>query len=377
MPIPTWDETEPLFEETTPIDEFGSPSISGMPTLNPNQESTFLQDFVGSSALPIMGGILGGTVGATTTPITGFGGAVAGAALGGAAGESYRQLAARKMGLPVPGTSMGAAKEIGVEGLTQGAGEAIGGGIVGPLLGKVGKLLKKPAGQLFQIITKMKPEDASTLFKNPKALLPGEWTKAKKEWKEAAESIGLQTDEVSPEMIKILKGDAKQMVFETYEKIVSGEAVSAKDAQLAKQALDIAVMPVAKTVRKNPLVKTLGDIRKTFVDRIGEESERMGAANKAYGIAATGNRFRSFFPRNTTGDPAYFRSLSLPILGSLGSDSRGEGALKGAALSALLSPVSIGTGIAGAGMLRPALPVMRRGISASLAELFDDEFEGK
>ena len=361
---------------------FDSPSVSGTPTLNPNQESTFGTSMINSTALPIMGGVVGGIAGGPP-----------GAFLGGAGGEAYRQLIARSMNQPVPQTSMGAAKDIGVEGATQGAAEFVGGKllpmagrailktpVLGSALKSVGSFASKTAGDLFQLLTKIPPKDAKILFKNPKAILPGEWTKAQTAWKKAAEEIGIPVDEISPEMIKILSGDAKNMVFETYGKIVAGESVSAKEAQLAKQALDIAVMPVAKTVRKNPLVNTLTKIRQKFVDRIGEESPNMAVANKQYGIAATGKKFRSFFPRNTTGDPAYFRSSIFPTLIAGAGAARGEpgkGALQGAGLAALTSPLAIGSGLALAGGSRTVLPYFRRVLTASAAELAKKKLQGK
>lgn len=343
-------------------DSFETPDISGTPPLNPLEEGTLIRDILSSSAMPIAGGVIGGITGG-----------IPGALLGGGAGEAYRQLGARKAGLPVPETPLEAMKEIGVEGITQGAGEAVGSKIISP----VAKFLKKPLGQMFQILTKMKPEEAATLFRNPSAILPGKMAKAKESWRKAAKEIGIETDEISQEMIKILSGDAKKMVFDTYGKIAAGESVSAAEAQTAKQALDIAVMPVAKTIRKNPLVTTLNKIRQTFTDIIGKESPEMLAANKQYAIASAGDKFKSLFPRNTTGDPAYFRSSVLPTLLGVGGAYRGEpleGAMQGAGLAALTSPLAIGSGIALAGGMRPAFPYVRRAATASLAELFKNKF---
>lgn len=370
---------------------FESPSVSGMPMLNPQRESTLLKDVMQSSALPVMGGILGGSLGAIGGPA----GAVGGATLGGAAGESYRQLGARAMGLPVPETATEAAQDIGTEGLTQGAGELIGGPVLrgaGKLVGKVPGVqtaasgIKKAAGDLFQIVTKMKPKDAETLFQNPKAILPSEWADAQKAWREAAAKEGIPIDDLDPRMIDVLKKDAKDVVYKTFDRLEAGENVTAAEAQLAKEALNIGMMPAAKNERNGKLIKILEGIKEKFIERIGKESPELAAANKKYAIAASGKKFRSAFPRNTNDSPAYFRSTIFPSLigagagASYGNDpiERTVYGVGGGLLSAgLASPFAIGATIAGAGAARSYLPLLRRPISASLAELLDDELEGK
>lgn len=338
---------------------------------------------VDSPALPIAGGVVGGIVGIPLGP-----GAIGAAAIGGAGGEAWRQNAARALGMDAPDTSLEAAKEIGIEGLIQGAGQAFGMGagktaglaMKAPIVKGAVEGVKKTAGDVFQILTKMHPKDAATLFKNPKAILPGQWPKAQKAWREAAEEIGIPIDDVSPEMIKVLKGDAQKTVFETYERMAAGEAVSAAEAQTAKQAIDVALMPAAKTVRKNPLVALYSKMRGEFVERIGKESPKMAAANKQYGIAATGKKFRSLFPRNQTGDPAYFRSSVLPSLLTGAGAMRGdplEGAIQGAAVAGASSPLAIGSLIALAGGARGLAPYASKTLTATLAELAGDRFKRK
>ena len=330
---------------------------------------------VDSPALPIAGGVIGGLAALPSGP-----GAVGGAALGGAAGEAYRQIGARALGMDAPDTSMEAAKKIGIEGATQGVAEATGSYVLGPIARGAGRLLKKPAGDLFQIITKMRPEDAATLFKNPSTLFPGRFKRAQAAWRKAAEDIGIPVDDVSPEMLEILKGDGRKIVFETFEKLQKGEAVTAKEAQIAKQALDSVVMPVAKTIRKNPQIATLQKIKRAFIDRLSQESPEMAAANREYAIGATGKKFRSLFPRNTTGDPAYFRSSVFPSLltgaGALRGDPM-EGALQGAAVGAISSPLAIGTGIAALGGIRPAMPLFRRAAVSTASKLFKNKLDRK
>lgn len=85
-------------------------------------------------ALPAVGGVVGGMVGGGAGIPTGPGAlatTVAGAALGGAGGESLRQLARASIGATVPPTALERAKDVGMEAAIQGGAQAIGG-----LLGK-------------------------------------------------------------------------------------------------------------------------------------------------------------------------------------------------------------------------------------------------
>lgn len=333
------------------------------------------ESVIDSPALPIAGGVAGGVaglpLGAGAIPIAGF---------GAAAGESYRQLGARALGMEAPKTSLEAAKKIGTEAVTQAAGEAFGMGVVNPLAKGAGRLLKKPAGDLFQIITKIKPEDAATLFKNPKTILPGAFKKAKEVWRKAAQEAGIPIDDVSPEIIDALKTDAKSTVFDTFKKLRAGEAVTAAEAQTAKKALDIALMPAAKTERNAPLVTLYGEIRKVFTKKIGEASPELAAANKGYGVARAGKRFQTLFPRNLNDTPAYFRSSVLPnlILGAGAMRGEpGEGALQALGFGAASSPLAIGSLIALAGGGRGLVPYARRTLTATLADIAKQRFDGK
>jgi hypothetical protein len=80
---------------------------------------------VDSPFIPIVAGVGAGLASAPLGP-----GAIGMAGLAGAGAEGYRQMLARSMGLPVPQTSMDAAKQIGIQGASQAAGEA-GGQLIG------------------------------------------------------------------------------------------------------------------------------------------------------------------------------------------------------------------------------------------------------
>ena len=84
------------------------------------------------SFLPMAGGAAGGIIGGIGGTVGGMGvggipGAIGGAALGGSAGEALRQLANRVRWEEAPDTAGEAARDIGFQGVVQGASEGVGG----------------------------------------------------------------------------------------------------------------------------------------------------------------------------------------------------------------------------------------------------------
>lgn len=330
-----------------------------------NPPKTIGQKIFDSKALPIAGGVIGGITGG-----------IPGAALGGAAGEAFRQIGAKATGTTAPQTSGEAIKGIGTEAATQAISETVAGKVLSPAVKAVGGVMKKPAGQLLEIITKIKPQYAETLFKNPKAIFPKQWEMAKNAWREAAQKAGLPIDDVSPEIINALKTDAKKTVFEAFENIQKGAQIPAGTVQTAKQALDIALMPAAKTERNAPLVALYSKMRQAFTDQLGKSSPELSAANKQYAIAKAGKKFRSVFPRNLDDSPAYFRSTIPSLMLGMGAsrdDSYLSGLAKSAGIAAAASPISIGTGIALAGAGRSLGPVIGRAAVSAASETIKDK----
>lgn len=328
---------------------------------------------IGSPAFPIAGGIAGGIAGAGP-------GSVPLAALGGAGGEAIRQLGARALGMDAPKTSLEAAKDIGVEGATQAIGEGVGSFVLKPLAKGIGNIAKGTVGDLFQIVTKIQPKYAKTLFENPESILPSTMRKAKAAWRSAAKAAGIPLDDVSPELIETLKTDAKKTVYETFERIRGGDPVTAAEAQTAKQALKIALVPAARTEKNAPVLKIYDEMRDAFIKKIGQESPELAEANKEYAIGKAGEKFRSVFPRNLDNSPAYFRSSTLPaILAGAGfyRGDPGEGLIQAIGASAASSPLAIGSLIALAGGARGIAPYAGRTLTASLAELAKQKFNRK
>lgn len=95
--------------------------------------------------LPAVGATAGGLVGSATDLVTGPAGTIGGAALGGAAGEAYKELINRARGRSGPATTAAATEAIGKEGAIQGAAQAVGETVVGPAARAVGGRLMQSA----------------------------------------------------------------------------------------------------------------------------------------------------------------------------------------------------------------------------------------
>lgn len=397
-----------LKQKAAQAGNFDPPAVSGQVPQNPGQVRTGGNPLLNGPILPIAGGLIGTAMaGPGPGSLAGYataeglmsllttGGA---AALGGGAGEGYRQLLSRLAGEPAPDTVGQAAKGIGEEAATQGIAsmlpiEKLGGAalrgtgkliskipFVGPGMDALASGVKKTAGDLFYLGTKVDPKNAATLYENPSAIFPGRMKDARAGWRAAAENAGIPVDDVSPEIINALKGDAEKTVFDVFERLQAGDAVSAAEAQTANEALRLKVMPAAVNDRNRKLVQLYSKMGDKFRERIGQESPELAAANKEYAIASAGKKFRTVFPQNKSDTPAWVRTVAIPSL-TLGAGFQRnkplEGALQGLGVMTLGSPLALGAGIAMAGGARYAMPYVGRAAKASLAELLKDELKGK
>jgi hypothetical protein len=296
-----------------------------------------------SPILPAAGGMAGAVAGAglASVPMAG---------IGGAAGESARQLIARTLGFAAPETAGEAATDIGLQGAGQAAAQAGGKYILGP----AGKAAIKGAGKVgkaaIQLVTKVKPQDTQRVFQNPGSMLPGVMDKAKSAWDKAATKSGIKTGEGSElEVLKKLKGGAEDLMTETYEKILAGKPVTAAEVQLAKQAMDVSLIPIAKNQRNGPLIALYSKVRGRFMDQLAKESPEMGAANTQLSKAFSAEKFKSLFPKNVDDSPALFRSLALMGFGGAEGYRSGD-PLEGAAKFLALSPAGVGSAVALGGL---------------------------
>jgi len=126
----------------------------------------------GIDALPMAGGLAGGIVGGVGGTVGGFGvggppAALAGAMLGGAGGEGFKQAINQYLGrTPVFASNTDALKDVGLEGAKQGAYE-LGGQGLGWAAPKVGAAIYESAlGKLPEKILSQFPNVADVLVKN-------------------------------------------------------------------------------------------------------------------------------------------------------------------------------------------------------------------
>jgi hypothetical protein len=130
-------------------------------------------------ALPSVGGMVGGLLGGGGGIPSGPGAlatAAGGAAIGGAGGESLRQLIRRGIGASAPATSGEAAKDIGLAGLVQGGAEATG-QVIGKGLQAGGQRLMhsalKPNPSMLKEYGTTAPKLVKTLFDEGINVTPG------------------------------------------------------------------------------------------------------------------------------------------------------------------------------------------------------------
>ncbi len=194
----------------------------------------------------------------------------------------------------------------------------------------------KPFGKLgskaLELTTNVPSIDIEKLALNPEGMLPGAMNRAKEGYQKAISAAGIESGFESPEMIKRLKNPSKY-VFDTYEKVISNKPVSLQDAEYGKQAIN-AIMPTPNKSNK-AYTALLNTAKSKFNEIISKGSPELTEASRKYGIAATGEKFKSLFPRTNTGRPAFVRSAIMT----------GGGVSLNPA-SALFSPAVVGSGVA-------------------------------
>lgn len=123
--------------------------------------------------LPAVGGTVGGVAGTVAGPI----GSVGGAALGGMAGEAYKELINRARGRQAPGSMAEAATTIGTQGAVQGGAQAVGQFVVAPAMTALGQRVMqsavKPAMKLLIKSGGQTPPVVSTLLREGINVTPG------------------------------------------------------------------------------------------------------------------------------------------------------------------------------------------------------------
>ena len=271
-----------------------------------------------SKALPISEGIAGAVLG----------GGIPGAALGGAAGEAQRQLLARGMGLPVPQTSLSAAKDIGVQGALQGGGEAVGQYVLTPAMKAaapyVAPFAKGLANQAESLVG-AESGSISRAFHDP-SLMFGPGTKAITPIYEAAKEQG---GPMRPLLRDI--GNPKELVDASLDILKSGD-LTPTEALAARQALD----QVKKRVTNDYFVYARDLLN-------SKAKEVFSVADSLYQRAIQSESLRNLLPQNKLGGASAFK---LGIAAALEGVLPGWGKLAPMALS----PAAWGAGATGLGI---------------------------
>lgn len=264
---------------------------------------------IDSPALPIAGAVGGAALGAGV-------GSIPLAGLGAAGMEGYRQLAARKMGLDVPETSLEAAKDIGIQGGLGMAGEGAG-QLAGAALRPIGNLVKSGIGKVGEKFTRLSREAYETALEKPLEQFTAPF---KRTVKKAYEKAGFPLEKkavgeiiTDPKAVaevvergtsgskKMLSrgGKAVKEYVETGntnpETIFRGRQAIDKDIELLKNQINLAK---EKGESASALQKTLGDkfeLRRLFnevLDRIAPVLRKADAlASRNLSVAP----FRQFF----------------------------------------------------------------------------------
>ena len=292
-----------------------------------------------SKALPIAGGIVGGIAGTLGGPA----GSVGGAALGGAGGESYRQLLARGMGLPVPETSLEAAKDIGVEGGIQGVSEGVGRGV-----GQGLKLLAPPVGRglssFGELLTKVPRRQFPRLFKDPSALFKGT-RKAGKALEETLQKEGIDLTPTVKEVIDPQLGQARKIAREVASKFKQGGQLTAEEAIRAKRALDRII--AGTSPKDKETIRNLVSLKSEINDALMAVSGPAGEASRQYARASLGGSFRNLLPQNVSARAQLARLGGFLLPATVGFGSGSIGAAAG--MAGIQSPILAGGLTAGAG----------------------------
>jgi hypothetical protein len=219
----------------------------------------------GLGLLPVAGSIAGGVIGTVAGAPTGPGAiatGVGGAALGGAAGEAYKQLGERYFLDEGPKTSEEAATKIGTEGLVSGAGQ-LAGNVAGKGLGLVAKT--KPVQGLVRKVGSGLAKVGEMATGVPKKII---------------ETFAKKTPEV--EQMAKASGDDLQAAADTVRKGMN-KAVQSARGRLSGQISKAVEAGEGKFVDPRPILKSLADekakinpkLNPEFIEQIDELARKV------------------------------------------------------------------------------------------------------
>lgn len=245
------------------------------------------ESVINSPALPIAGSIAGGIAGLPGVPVTGGMSSIGGAALGGAAGESYRQLGARALGLPSPDSSADAAKKIGIEGAISGATEGalkVAGVAAKPFAEPISNALSKAGktgARVVESFTGVKVPDVLQAAKQGlKTYVAPGMERAQEIFGNALEKTGIKARPPLKQILDPQLGVARKIALEIGQKLEAEAPVTAEEALRARQAVDriYAATPLADRATRGHLL----DLRSAFDTALSNESGALAEASKIY-----------------------------------------------------------------------------------------------
>lgn len=173
----------------------------------------------------------------------------------------------------------------------------------------LGPPLGKAIAGLSSVGTAVKPKNYATVFNNPEAMLPGQMNKAKATYAAEATKLGIP-QELNAEQLDRIKEPGK-FAFEVGKRILAGEAVSPKEAQMAKISLN-SVYPIPNKNNAS-YIRMLDQLKGKFESIVDSASTGMNTASKNYAIGKAGEAFKSLLPRTNSGQPGFVRGAAMGV----------------------------------------------------------------
>jgi hypothetical protein len=288
---------------------------------------------------------LGGVVGAAATIPTGPG-SIAGATLGGAAGEGMRQnavqLYAAATGRPMTGP-MDVAANMGIQGVLQGAGQAI------PVAAAAARpYANKLGAQVIRVGSGVPEKYGEAAMRNPSSLLnaPSK-AEASAAYQAFEGSTGLQGLEASISATGKVPSEAamEAALFDVAKRAASGQATAQELYTASQYASNLNQMGKMGSPRYATLQSAIGKAKGAVDDALQTIHPEYGKLRQDYFDAKMGEQFSSFLPLNQNTSPNVLRGVTA-------ATAAGTGVMAGspAALAALplVSPKFYGTLIRGA-----------------------------
>lgn len=302
---------------------------------------------VASPALPIAGGIVGGIAGGglASIPLAG---------LGAAGGESYRQIAARGLGVEAPPTSIEALKGIGSEALSAAAGQGLGLGAAKTIAG-AGRLLA-PIGRktvdALSAATGVQKAGFQSIVEKPSRIVTATAGKIKKVGKQIGEVVdsAIQKDMTPKEAAVSLVERAfrtpaanRNVAKKVALKFAAGESVDDSEVALANRAINVAI----KNTTDDGTRALLQQQKQVFQDYLGKNLPTLKALNTEFSKLKAANAFRSLGRLNKSGETSRLGLMYLT------TTAKNPGAFL--TMPALIGPAVAGAAAAGHAVTRPAL----------------------